>query len=156
MTDSVKEQIVKHLVARLATITTANGYANTIASVQRYSLHGLSVASVPVLYVNQGEDLVQSEKRTFPNVWRSLELFIAVITRTDDSESRSGDEVLTSLCSDVERCVMADGTHGGLALKTASPDWMECTVDVGIPHLAMALKFTVDYRHHVQHPEQVA
>jgi len=152
MAESVKERILSNLVARLARITIANGYESDVASVQRYGLDGLSVTEVPVLYVSQGEDLVQTERKAFPATQRRLEVFVAIVTRPGAGESRSGDALLNSLGADVERCVMADGTHGGLAIKTESPDWMECAIDEQLPHLAIALRFTVDYRHDMHDP----
>lgn len=152
MAESVKERILSNLVARLARITIANGYENDVASVQRYGLDGLSVTDVPVLYVSQGEDLVQNERKAFPAIQRRLEVFVAIVTRPSAGETRSGDALINSLGADVERCLMADGSHGGLAIKTDSPDWMECAVDEQMPHLAIALRFSVDYRHDVKDP----
>lgn len=151
---AVKERIVQNLVARLERIAPANGYATTIASVQRYGLDGVMLATVPTLYVSMGEDVVQTERQAFPYVLRRLELFISVITRPEIGEPRSGDELLNELGADVERCMLADGTHGGLAIKTSSPDWMECAVEDKLPHLALALRFAIDYRHDHRDPRR--
>lgn len=156
MADTVKERIMKQIVARLETISRANGYANDIASVQRYTLGGLNLNTVPVLYVREGDDTVNREKSARPAVARQLEVYVTVLHRPEVGETRSGDEILGSLCSDVERCLMADPTRSRLALWTHNPDWMEVAIEDDLPHLGKALLFTIDYRHHFQSPEQAA
>lgn len=156
MADSVKERIMKHIVERLQTVSLANGYANDIASVQRYHLEGLNLNTVPVLYVREGDDTVNREKFTLPAVARQLEVYVTVLHRPAVGETRSGDEVLGSLCRDVERALMADATQGGLAIRTHNPDWMEVAIEDDLPHLGKALLFMIDYRHHYQNPEQTA
>lgn len=156
MADSIKERIMKHLVSRLETISLANGYANDIASVQRYSLAGLNLNAVPVLYVREGDDTVDRQKSARPAVARQVEVYVTVLHRPAVGETRSGDEVLGSLCRDVERALLADPTCGGLAIWTHNPDWMEVAIEDDLPHLGKALLFTIDYRHHFQNPEQGA
>ena len=155
MADSVKERIMKQVVESLERISLANGYANDIASVQRYSLDGLNLNAVPVLYVREGDDTVDRQKSARPSVARRLEVYVSVLHRPAVGETRSGDEVLGSLCRDVERCLMQDPTRGSLAVWTANPDWMEVAIEDDLPHLGKALLFLIDYRHHFQHPDQV-
>lgn len=153
MTDSIREQIMQNVVAALSTINIANGYGNEVASIQRQGLNTLSLVNVPLLYVFDGEDLVMREKKAAPAVYRRMELYVSVATRPDENtESRSGSSVLNSLCADVERCIMTDVTRGGLAIWTDNPDWMEAAFEDDLPHLAKALRFTIDYRHHFKDP----
>lgn len=156
MSDSIKERIVKQIVECLGTISRANGYSNDIASVQRYSLNGLSLSAVPVIYVREGDDTVDRQKSARPAVARQVEVYVTVLHRPDDGDTRSGDEVLGSLCSDVERSLMADPTRARLAVWTQNPDWMEVAIEDDLPHLGKALLFMIDYRHHFQNPEQAA
>lgn len=155
MSESIKERIMQNVVEALSTISIANGYENDIASIQRQGLDVLSLKDVPLLYVFDGEDLVMRDKKTFPHTYRRLELYVSVAARPDSNvESRSGSTVLNSLLSDVERCLMADRTRSGLAIGTDSPDWMEAAFEDDMPHLAKALRFTIDYRHDHQDPRK--
>lgn len=152
--DAIKERIIKQIVGTLGQIAIANGYANDIASIQRYQLSGLVEEAVPVLYVREGEDLVMREKNTRPYVHRQVEVYVSIIHRPGQSDTRAGEEVLTSIGADVERCVMADPTRNGLAIWTHNPDWWEAALENGLPSLGKALRFTIDYRHHFQNPAE--
>jgi len=156
MTDSVHEQILQKVVDYLATISIANGYQNDIASIQRPGVEGQTFVNMPLLYVADGEDAVQRDKRAGETIYRQMELFITVGARPTDLETRSGSAVLNSPCADVERCLMTDPTLGGLAVRIDNPDFMEAAFEDDRPHLAKAMRFTIDYRHKYRDPTVAA
>lgn len=148
MADSVQEQIVKKIVAALGQITTANGYSNTIASVQRYHLSGVETAVVPTIVVKEGECAAELGQSVYPSVRRRMELVIVPITRHDEvADPRSGGEILNSLVADVERCVAMNRTWDGLALQTDPPNYLETELEAVEPHLSKGVRFEVVYEH---------
>lgn len=148
MADSVQESIVKKIVAALATITTANGYSNTIASVQRFMLSGIDLITVPTILVKEGECSVEKELSAYPYIRRRMELVLVPITRHDEvADTRSSAEILNSLVADVEQCIIADRTCGGLAIQTDPPSYLETELEANEPHLSKALRFEVVYEH---------
>lgn len=150
--ESIKERIMQHILTALGTINKQNGYSVDIQSIQRYRHTGLNLVTVPLLHVREGDDLVLREKKCFPLVHRQLEVYVSYIDRPDQTETRSGDEILTAAGADIEKALLADPTRGGLALFTENPDWMEAVVSDDEPHLAQAFRFLIDYRHHQKDP----
>jgi len=145
--DSVQEQIVKKIVAKLALITTANGYSNTIASVQRHNLDGVETVNVPTLLVKEGECTAELGRSVAPSVMRRQEMFVVIITTQDPLDARSGGEILNSLIADVERCLSQHRTWDGLAITTDPPDYFETELDATMPHLTKGLRCSVQYEH---------
>jgi hypothetical protein len=124
-----------------------------IASVQRFRHTGLELATVPLLHLRTGDDEVMRDKAAAPFVRRQLEVYVSYVDRPDPTaDARSGDEILNAVGADIEKCLLADPTRGGLAIWTGNPDWMEAVVSDEEPHLAQAYRFTVDYRHHFKDP----
>jgi hypothetical protein len=148
MADSVQEAIVKKITAALGQITTANGYSNTIASVQRYHLSGVETAVVPTIVVKEGECVVELGQSVHPSVRRRMEVVLVPITRHDeDADPRSGGEILNSLVADIERCVATNRTWDGLAIQTDPPNYLETELEAVEPHLSKGLRFEVLYEH---------
>ena len=148
MADSVQEQIVKKIVAALSRITTANGYSNTILSVQRYNLSGVETSVVPTIVVKEGECTVELDGSIYPSIRRRMELVIIPITRHDEvADPRSSGEILNSLVADVERCVATNRTWDGLATQTDPPHYLETELDASEPHLSKGVRFEVSYEH---------
>lgn len=146
--DSIQEQIIKKIVAALGQITIANGYSNTIASVQRYHLSGVETAVVPTIVVKEGECTVELGKSIYPSICRRMEIVMVPITRHDEvADSRSGGEILNSLVADIERCVATNRTWDGLAMQTDPPNYLETELDAVEPHLSKGVRFEVVYEH---------
>lgn len=148
MADSIQEQIVKKIAQALGEITTANGYANTIQSVQRHQQSGMDLATVPTVLIREGECLADLTKSAYPKVLRRLELMAVIVTRQDEvNDARSGGELLNSLVADVERRLGASPTWDGLAIMTDPPSYLEVEVDATSPHLARGMRFETVYEH---------
>ena len=150
--DSIRELIVKNRFAALERITRANGYDNTVASVQRKMQEGQAFSDIPMLILNEDDDEKSSES-TWPIIQKRLMLFITIITRIDTLvDSRSADEVINSLRCDVERAWMADSTCGGYALDTNYESSGPLDVLEGQPEIGAFIAFSVNYRHNRTDP----
>lgn len=147
MADSIQEQLVKKIVAELALITTGAGsiYSNTIASVQRLNLRGISTGTLPTLLVLEGE--TGSELITAPYVRRRMELEVIVIAAQDDSDSRSGGEILNSLVADVDLAFAKNRQWGGLAYETRPPVYFDTELVAEQPYLSKGLRFEIVFDH---------
>lgn len=154
MADSITEQIMKKAAQALSEITVANGYANTIASVQRHQQSGVDLATTPTILIREGDAEVDLFKSVlYPTIRRTLEWYAVVITRQDEiNDPRSGAEILNSLVADIDKRVAASGNWDGLAIMTDPPAYLEVEVDATSPHLARGLRFTTSYEHRRDNP----
>lgn len=151
MADSIQEQIVKKMTTALAEVTAANGYDNTVQSVQRHNQSGVNLVTVPTVLLREGDCVVEFDKSTHTKIRRRLEWYAVAITRQDETststDTRSGGEMLNSLVADLEKRVAASGNWDGLALMTDPPDYLEVEIDAETPHLARGLRFSTVYEH---------
>ena len=151
MADSIQEQIVKKIVVACASITVANGYANTIASVQRHNQSGIDLATLPTILVKEGECSYDLMKSASPRIRRRMELFLVVATQQDETpdstDTRSGGEMLNSLVADIEQRLGASQNWDGLALMTDPPSYLEIDIDAVTPHMGRGLRVEVSYEH---------
>lgn len=155
MPDSIKELIIKNRVAALTGITTANGYDNTILSVQRRMQGGQSFRLTPMLLLAQDAEDKEGEA-TEPLTRKKLLLVVSIVTRIDEvTDARSADEVLNSLAADVERAWMADWTCGGYALNSDYEGSGQLDVMEGQPEIGMFVMFSVSYRHKTKDPKSL-
>lgn len=139
---------MKKIVTALSQITIANGYSNTIASVQRYHLSGVETAVVPTIVVKEGECTVELGQSVYPSVRRRMEVVLVPITRHDEvADPRSGGEILNSLVADIERCVATNRTWDGFAIQTDPPNYLETELEAVEPHLSKGVRFEVIYEH---------
>lgn len=138
--DSVKEAIVKQMVVQLLTLP-------WVKSIQRMNQGGNVWAEAPFITVAQGDDLIEATQ-TRPYTTRRAEITVTtVIRQTDESDVRSAEEILNAYGADVEAKLMADLSVGGLAIEIKPPDWLEREVESQEPHVAIAMRFAVVYRH---------
>ena len=151
MSDSIQEQILKKMAAALAEITVANGYANTLRSVQRHNQAGVDLVDTPTVLLREGDCTIELEKSTHQKVRRRMEWYAVALTRQDETststDTRSGSELLTSLIADLEQRIAASGNWDGLAIMTDPPDYLDVEVDATTPHLARGLRFSTVYEH---------
>jgi len=151
MADSIQEQIMEKIVSALAEVTTTNGYANTVQSVQRHNQSGVNLSTVPTVLVKESDCLAELDKSSHQRVRRRLEWFAVAITRQDETststDTRSGAEQLNSLVADIEQRVAASRSWDGLAIMTDPPDYLEVEIDAVTPHLARGLRFSTVYEH---------
>lgn len=148
MPDSIQERIMKKIAQAMSEITVANGYANTLESVQRHNQSGINLQSVPAVVLREGDCNAELEKTAYPYVRRRLEFFLVVMTRQDEEhDARSGGEILNSLIADIERRVAASPNWDGLAIMTDPPSYLAIDVEATTPHLSRALRYETVYTH---------
>lgn len=151
--DSIQEQIIKKIAAAMAEITIANGYENTILSVQRHKASGMDLSSMPTILIKEGDCSAELVKSSHQRIRRRMELFLVIATRqNEESDARSGGEVLNSLVADVEKRLGASQNWDGLALMTDPPSYLEVEVDAVTPHLARGLRTEIVYEHERANP----
>lgn len=119
MADTVRENIFANLVTTLSAITAANGYDNTIASVQRWDMNGNNKASVPAIIVNSGPEKGDDAK-AYNLTHCLLEVFVELWVRQNETESATTptDKLLNSLLGDIKKALAVDVTRGGIAVDT--------------------------------------
>lgn len=148
MPDSIQEQLMKAIASKLLLITAANGYDNTIASVQRYRWSGVDLSTMPTILVKEGDcepELLNSSHRL---IRRRLQVFLVVCVRHDEvADPRSGGEILNSYVADIEKLVGLNANWNRLAIMTDPPSYIEMEVDAETPHLARGLRCEIVYEH---------
>lgn len=148
MADSIQEQIVKKLAVAMAEITTANGYENTIAAVQRHQASGINLSVLPTILIREGDCTPELSKSAYGKVRRTMEVYLVCCVRHDEvTDARSGGEVLNSFVADIEKRLASTPTWDGLAMLTQPPEYLEITVEAETPHLAKALRVEIVYEH---------
>jgi hypothetical protein len=149
MSDSIQERIVKKVAAAMASITVANGYNNTIKSVQRYRWSGIDLNNLPTIMIVEGTCDVELLKSTHERIRRRLELYIVVAVPDDEvADARPGAEILSYFAADIEKRLGASQQWDGLALMTEPPSYTELSfADAETPHLARGLRTEIVYEH---------
>jgi hypothetical protein len=148
MADSIQEQIVKKIALALAEITVANGYENTIMSVQRHKASGINLSVLPTILIREGDCTPELTKSVYGKVRRTLEVYLVICCSQDEeTDLRSGGEVLNSFVADIEKRLAATPFWDGLATLTQPPEYLEITVEAETPHLARGLRTEVIYEH---------
>lgn len=152
MADSVREVIMKQIQTTLEGITVANGYANTMQSVQRFRQDGQVLTATPLCVLMEGGDNVQLDG-PYPLITRHLTVSVVIIHRQDlDTDTRSASEVMNSLVADVLKAMHADFTRGGHALETSELGIGELDAEEGQPELVQTVGFQIGYRHRRDDP----
>jgi len=158
MSDSIKELIMKNIHTTLESITTANGYDNTIESVQRHQVEGQDTVAMPYIVIVQGDETIDS-KAPDPLVSKQLEVHLDVLTKQDlDTDSRQGDEIMNSLEADIERALQVDPQRGGNAVDTDTLEVMPLAVEEdedGLTDINSIMSFRVDYRQNRKNPKSI-
>lgn len=154
MADSYREQIVKDIKTALLTISTANGFNNTIASVQRPEQDGNSFSSSPMAIIVEGDE--EGQDGPVELITKTLQIIIIAQMRQDTAtDTRSANEVLNSFAVDIHKAVMSDRTRNSIALDTKFISESQLQVEEGQPELARLIEFEVSYRHHNTDPTGV-
>ncbi|MCX5711766.1 MAG: hypothetical protein NTY47_01680 [Candidatus Omnitrophica bacterium] len=150
MTNSLRENILANLATTLNTIKTTGGYNNTIASVQRWNQRGNPLEAVPCIVINSGPE----EKKPEPNPQATCKftVYLDVWYSQDDDETRSSDEILSSLLTDVEKAIMTDPTRGGYAEDTNILNNIPFETVQGQPSFGIILELEIIYKHKLTDP----
>lgn len=156
MADSIQEAIIKKITTALAGVTAANGYANTVRSVQRHNQSGINLATLPTVLIKEGDCAVELDKSTHTKIRRRMEWYAVLALQQDETststDTRSGGEQLNSLAADVEARVAASANWDGLAIFTDPPSYLEIEIDAETPHLARGLRFETVFEHRRNDP----
>jgi len=150
MTYSRREYILQNIKTVLETITVANGYTNTITTVQRWTQKGNVFQAIPAIVINAG----QEEKQQTPNPQATCKLtvFLDVWHRQDDTDTTPSDQVISSLIADVEKAIMADYTRGGYAEDTRVLNNVPFETVDGMPSFGVQIELEITYKHALGDP----
>ena len=112
MADSIREQILQALAARLATITTANGYDVNIKTVER-ARRLFVISELPACGIFDTTELLTPHYNAYSNVVAiSVELHSDAVA---ENRSMHANKLLASLKKGV---MSGDDTFGGIAERT--------------------------------------
>lgn len=150
MANIVRETILENIKTTLEGITVANGYVNTIASVQRWKQSGNLTVDIPCIFISAGpEEKLQSLEQSNNAVQScNFTVNIEVWTRHDEAVVEgSTDTVLNSLLGDVEKALLVDHTRGGNAEDTKLTGNIPFETVEGLPHVGLIIETQILYRH---------
>lgn len=146
MPDSIRELIMKNLVAALEAVQVPNGYSTSFNAVERTLQFGQS-NNPPMAYVIEGDDEVTAES-PLGYLTRNFAVGIVLIMAQDEQEdARSASEAMNAVIADVQKKVQEDERRGGLALMTEEIAVSAIDIEEGLPVLRATLGYRVKYRH---------
>ncbi len=142
---TIRERILANIKTTLEAITIANGYDNTIASVQRWDKRGNPLRQVPCIVVNAG----QEEKQMSPNPYFTcrLSVYLDVWIRQEEADATATDVILSGILGDIEKALMIDNTRGGFAIDTNIKSNVPFETVEGQPHAGLTIELEVLYQH---------
>lgn len=121
MADEVSEQIAQSIYTALQTVTTGNGYTLTVVAV-RPTGRDLYTPQDKLAVLQQDDPTRNDEWSVSGNpvadAW-DLVYTIDVWRAVDETSTVAMDKLLSNAWADVIKAIMADETHGGIALMTA-------------------------------------
>lgn len=141
---------MQHLETTLESITTGNGYENTIDSVQRFQQEGQDPIDGNGILLIDGDDVVEGMilAGAYDLTSRRRHVDLVIIGRQDLSvDTRSASEFMNSLEQDVRRAVQVDEQRGGIAINTEETQANETDVQIGMPELRRVIGYDIRYRH---------
>lgn len=148
---SVREEILKLVKAKLETITTGNGYGNTIASVQRFTESGIVTKDVPYIVIHEGDETPGHEPE--PATHYELDVELEVVTRHDEAaDARSSEEICNSLRADIRKAMASNRQWNNLACNTKPLGSTGVFVFEGQPDLTFVMQTTIEYRTRADDP----
>lgn len=153
MIESVLEKAMKNLKTALENIKAANGYNNTVKTVQRFApatdIEGRAfntVLEVPAIFIQQGVTEVLSESGD--EILKSTQVHIGYALRIDtNQDKRPEDEILNAFSGDIEKCLKIDFIRGGNAIDTKFLDEDLIPVEEGRTEIGREMVFELTYKH---------
>jgi len=100
---TIREQIINNLYNGLQNITEANGYDNTIADVRKGIVNTASINSFPILTIQIGSEVLQTQIEGNQEGINSLDCFVIGYTNSNDITGS-----VESLLSDLKRFFYKD------------------------------------------------
>lgn len=150
MPTSVRESIILNLATLLATITSVNGYSNTIASVQRWKQHGNAFVDVPLIIIQ--EDSESRKEDTFSLTSCTMTVVLELWHRQDPASNDGTFVILNSLLADITKALKIDITRGGYALDTSVTSVEPFIAGKGEEHAGLFIEVEIEYRHQQSDP----
>lgn len=141
---------MKHLEVTLEGITVANGYQNTLHSVQRIQQEAQEPVHGNGVHLVDGDDVVDGVVLNglddLLSRRRHIDLVLVGVQDTE-TDRRSASEFMNSLELDVRKALQVDVSRGGLAVNTEEVQANELDVQIGMPELRRVLGYDIRYRH---------
>lgn len=154
MADTIREKILKNIKTTLESVTTGNGYDNTVGSVQRWKKQGNATSEASITCViYPGPETKQP--RPNPLFTCRLPLMLEFFVLQDKEDTLSTDERLNSLLGDIEKALMVDITRGGFAEDTDILGNEPFLTIEGQPNAGLTVDIEVLYRHKQTDPELI-
>lgn len=157
MADSVREKILKNVETTLETITTDNGYNNTVSAVQRWNHAGNDVQSVtdgPVILILPGQEQKEMQPPTRATCRLMVDLAIFIYHDVIEDADKSTDELMSSILADVEKALMLDASRGGNAMDTNLQGSQPFEIEGGQPYAGIIVDLQLVFRHQLSDPTQ--
>lgn len=148
---TVRESILANIKTTLETITTENGYNNTLASVQRWKQNANTFNHVPCVIIAAGPET--KSIGPYPNQTCRLTVFLGIWTRQLETDTDPSDTILNSLMGDVEKALMTDVTRGGYSRDTNIISNEPFDSIEGQPDIGLMIQVEVLYQHLITNPE---
>lgn len=154
MPTTVREKILADIKTTIETVMVANGYDNTIPSVQRWDKRGNILRQVPCVIVSSGPE----QKDQYPNPLFTchLSVYLDLWIRQDTDDARATDTILSSLLGDIEKALMLDHTRGGYAKNTVMRNNVPFESVEGQPHAGLIIEIEIIYQHQQLDPSMAA
>lgn len=150
MAESVAERIMQHIHDTLAGVTVANGYANTLHTVQRLEQEGQASPVGNTVILVDGDDSIEGTSLggVFDVLSRRRQVDLVIVAQHDaETDGRSASELMNSLEADIRTAMQVDIQRGGLAVNTEETQAGETDVQIGMPELRRVLGYAIRYRH---------
>lgn len=114
MATTIRETILDRVATQLATITTGNGYEQSVSKVYRPSVAVLNITTYPAVVIRDNGDEPRWHLRDAMEHTMSLDIIAYVEKGNDDDRL----EALSDLLGDIQKLAMADDTWNSNARRT--------------------------------------
>lgn len=150
MANTVRENILGNVKTTLEGITVVLGFANTIASVQRWDMRGKTSATTPYITIAAGTEL--KDPAPYPLYTCRMTVFVIVWVRQLSSDVTKTDSLFSLIVGDIEKALMTDPTRGGYAQNTVLRSNTPGESSDGEPEACMIIEVEILYRHRRDDP----
>lgn len=146
MADTIAEKIIANIETVLKTITTANGYNNTVKTVSRDPLTALDIQAFPAVFVEIGSDVPESGAKSVNR--RTLNLTVEFWVMPHKNMAKS----VESLRGDIQKALMVDPRRAGNAVDTVERETNYILILEEQPAAAGQIAYSVNYRTKIDDP----
>ena len=150
----IREQIMSAVKTKLETITTANGYNNSIQQVERMTVMPISEHELPAIFIYEEREDVEASGSLVNLGLYSNTLSITLECWLNDDDSAEKATQLNSLLEDVVKAMQADvhwtnDSNVKLAIDTiytGNKTLLEFSSARGDGYLGLLVNFNIEYR----------